>query len=173
MTRVRIFCTTYLSDGSSPKGRSIWNQAILGKKTKSWSQIFFSVKYTNEVPMRFHNPEYQHPVTSGFRVIGWTNFWIIPNLPTSIRHIFLFSNIIYFYYWGFHQSEWALKKCLTHLHQSQSQSLIFLPNLDECTWVYILKFQVLVYIHYTRHRQKNTQITKQKSNVKMKLVGSW
>ena len=43
-------------------------------KKKSWSLIFFSVKYNSIGPMRVHNPEYQPPVTSGSRVTGCANF---------------------------------------------------------------------------------------------------
>ena len=48
--------------------------------TQFWGQKkimfsdFFSVKYTFIGPIREHNPEYQPPVTSGFRVTGCTKF---------------------------------------------------------------------------------------------------
>ena len=40
----------------------------------TWSQIFFSIKYTSIGSIRVHNPEYQPPVTSGSRITGCTNF---------------------------------------------------------------------------------------------------
>ena len=45
-------------------------------KKDSWSQIFFSVKYTSIGSIRVHNPEYQPPVTSSSRETGCTNFVI-------------------------------------------------------------------------------------------------
>ena len=46
---------------------------ISHSKNESLPIVF--IRCTQSVhPMRFHNPEYQPPVTSGSRVIGCTNF---------------------------------------------------------------------------------------------------
>ena len=49
---------------------SMWNHTL---KNES-NPIVFILSTQSVHPMRVHNPEYQSPVTSGFRVTGCANF---------------------------------------------------------------------------------------------------
>ena len=60
--------------------RDVFNMSTLGSfHVKSHSKnesllIVFILSTQSDHPMRFHNPEYQPPVTSGSRETGYTNF---------------------------------------------------------------------------------------------------